>query len=229
MIDSAQIISNLRAVREQIAQAAARAGRDASDITLVAVSKTFPVDAIRAAVDGGATVLGESRIQEGVDKIEQLGPIASWHLIGHLQSNKAGKAIRHFDLIHSIDSVELAGKVSQAALREDKKIPCLVEVNSSAETSKFGFAPDDILLAAAEIAGMPGIDLRGLMTIGPWTTNEGCICKAFEMTRGIFERLQSEIGDSVSILSMGMSSDFPLAIECGSTMVRVGSAIFGTR
>jgi len=195
----------------------------------VAVSKTFPAEAVEAAVAAGATDIGESRIQEAAPKIDQLGAIARWHLIGHLQSNKAKKAVRYFDLIQSIDSVGLAEKVSEEAVRINKIIDCLIEMNSSGEESKFGFQPEETMPAADKIITLPGINLCGLMTIGPWTTNVGCIKKAFDFTRQTFDNMQTQLGMGITVLSMGMSSDHELAVECGSTMVRVGTAIFGAR
>ncbi|MCK5124812.1 MAG: YggS family pyridoxal phosphate-dependent enzyme [candidate division Zixibacteria bacterium] len=224
-----QIQANLQAVNKKITNAATRSGRNPEDITLVTVSKTFPSDVTKAAVDAGAFVLGESRVQEGCQKIDELGRIAAWHMIGHLQTNKAHKAVEYFDLIHSIDSEPLSEKISQAALKQNKTINCLIEVNSSGEDSKFGFSSAEIVISAGRIAELKGINLCGLMTIGPWTTNEGCVKKAFELTRGLYEKLQDEIGPGFNILSMGMSSDYELAIACGSTMVRVGTAIFGDR
>ncbi len=228
-INAAQVAGNITVVRGSIGQAARRAGRDPKEITLVAVSKTFPAEAVTAAVEAGMKDIGESRVQEGLDKIDALGRIATWHLIGHLQSNKARKAVEYFDIIQSVDSMRIAREISKHAVRLDRTIPSLIEMNSSGEESKFGFPPDETAAAAAEIAGLPGIELRGLMTIGPWTTNRECIKKAFDFTRETFEILRTELGDSISVLSMGMSSDYELAIECGSTMVRVGTAIFGAR
>lgn len=228
-VDAARIAENIKLVRGKIGEAARRAGRDPGGITLVAVSKTFPAEAIEAAVHAGITDIGESRVQEGLDKIETLGRIATWHLIGHLQSNKAKKAVEQFDMIQSVDSMKIAERISKQAKQMQDTIACLIETNSSGEDSKFGFPPEDTLTAAANIAGLPGIELRGLMTIGPWTENEGCIKEAFDSTRQMFESMRTELGDAISILSMGMSSDYELAIECGSTMVRVGTAIFGGR
>ncbi len=228
-VDTAQIIENISLVRGNIEQAARRAGRDPKDITLVAVSKTFPAEAITAAVQAGTTDIGESRIQEATAKIDALGRIATWHLIGHLQSNKAARAVEYFDMIQSVDTVGIAEKISRHAVAAEKTVDCLIEMNSSGEDSKFGLPPEDTIEAAETIAALPGINLRGLMTIGPWTTNEGCVRKAFDFTRETFADMRTRLGDRVSILSMGMSSDYEWAIECGSTMVRVGTAIFGTR
>jgi hypothetical protein len=228
-IDAAQIAVNITAVREKIALAARRAGRDQGEIMLVAVSKTYPPEAIAAAVEAGVTDIGESRVQEGTDKINSLGPVARWHLIGHLQSNKAARAVDSFDMIQSLDSTAIAEKVSLEAVKLGKTIDCLIEVNSSGEDSKYGFPPDRTIDAADMIARLPGITLRGVMTIGPWTSDEGNIREAFESTRRIFEMMKAKLGDPIGILSMGMSSDYELAVACGSTMVRVGAAVFGAR
>ncbi len=228
-VNAAAIADNIEDVKDKIAEAAMKIGRKLYNITLVAVSKTFPPEYIRAAVEIGITDIGESRVQEGSAKIEQLGPITRWHLIGHLQSNKASLAVKHFDMIQSIDSLRLAEKVSQQAEKSGKTVDVLIEMNSSGEESKFGFSPKGILVAGEQIAGLPGIRLRGLMTIGPWTTNQGCIRKAFDMTREMYDKLRSSLGDKIDTLSMGMSADYELAIECGSNMVRVGTAIFGER
>jgi pyridoxal phosphate enzyme (YggS family) len=227
--DTARIARNIAAVRSRIKEAALRAGRNPNDVTLVAVSKTFPVEAIEAAVKASITDIGESRIQEGIDKIDRLGKIARWHLIGHLQSNKVKKAVACFDMIQSLDSYSLAEKVAEQAVKEKKTIECLIEINSSGESGKFGFSPATVLSGAEEIAGLPGIDLRGLMTVGPLTTDERRIRAAFELTRKVYEQIRQAIGPGINVLSMGMSSDYELAVECGSTMVRVGTAIFGAR
>ncbi len=228
-VDTARIAENIKAVKDRIKQAADRSGRDPEGITLVAVSKMFPAEVIEPAVAAGVADIGESRVQEGTDKIKLLGKIARWHMIGHLQSNKAAPAVRHFDMIQSIDSVRLAEKVSQQAVSYDKTIDCLIEVKSSSEESKYGFLPVDVLTAAEQIEKLPGINLCGLMTVGPWVTDEGRVKKAFDLTREIFENMKESLGPKIKILSMGMSSDYRLAIECGSTMVRVGAAIFGKR
>lgn len=224
---------NLEIVREKIA--AAVTVRPADDITspgdirLVAVSKTFSAEITALAAEVGATDLGESRVQEGSAKIEQLGPIARWHMIGHLQKNKARQAVRYFDMIHSLDSYELAKKVSTASLAMGKKIDCLIELNSSGEAAKFGFDFEQLIPEAARIIELPGLNLCGLMTIGPLSEDVGQIKKAFEKTYDMYEAMKQNLGRQVKVLSMGMSGDFELAIECGSNMVRVGTGIFGHR
>lgn len=224
-----EIGDNFREVRARIDRAARETGRTIQDITLVAVSKTFPAEMIEAAVACGVTDIGENRVQEAAGKIERLGKIARWHLIGHLQSNKAATAVRLFDMIQSLDSIALAQKVSQAAEAQGKTITCLIEVNSSGEATKFGLPPDDVLPVAEQIVALPGISLRGLMTIGPWTDDRDRIRQAFESTARLFDRMKSACGRQIDTLSMGMSGDFETAVRAGATMVRVGTAIFGGR
>lgn len=227
--DAARIARNIAAVRARIKEAARRAGRNPDDITLVAVSKTFPVEAIQAAVKAGITEIGESRVQEGIDKIDRLGRIARWHLIGHLQSNKVKKAVGGFDVIQALDSYPLAQKVGDEAVKQGKTIECLIEINSSGETGKFGFSPAEALNAVEEIAKLPGIDLRGLMMVGPLTTDQRRIRAAFEIANKAYGQIRQARGPRINVLSMGMSSDYEMAVEYGSTMVRIGTAIFGGR
>lgn len=227
--NAAQVAANVREIRERIDAAARQAGRQVSEVTLVAVSKTVAADDIRAAVKAGVTDFGESRVQEAIGKIDSLGPVARWHLIGHLQTNKAARAARYFDMIQSVDSTALAEMLAREAVRLTKTIDCLLEVNSSGEATKFGLAPDAVLPTALRIAGLSGLNLCGIMTIGPWTDDEDRIKDAFDRTRSLFERLRAELGPHVTTLSMGMSSDYELAVRRGSTMVRVGTAIFGAR
>jgi len=227
--DNIQIKENLKEVRKKIETAARKAGRNPDEITLVAVTKTFRAEMVSAAVAAGITDVGESKVQEGIAKIEQLGKITRWHLIGHLQSNKAAKAVAHFDMIQSLDTIELAEKVSELAARDGKRIECLIEINSSGETEKFGMSPLVALETADSIAALPGITLRGLMTVGPLSDDSDMIKRAFEIGRAVFEKVKKNIGPDIDILSMGMSSDYELAIGYGSTMIRIGSAIFGAR
>ncbi len=224
-----QLAQNLRLINERIVSAADRSGRQADDITLVAVSKTFPADLTALAVEAGVTDLGESRVKDGSAKIAELGPIAKWHMIGHLQSNKAKRAVEYFDMIHSLDSYELAQKVSGASVALEKRIDCLIELNSSGELAKYGYRFDQLLSEAEKISKLPGVNLCGLMTIGPLTRETEAIKKAFEKTNDMFEAMKQNLGEQVQFLSMGMSHDFEIAIACGSNMVRIGTAIFGRR
>ena len=225
------IRDNLLGVRERIAAAAARAGRSDEEITLVCVSKTVPASIVRLAMEAGATDLGENYVQEAQDKIQQLGREAvRWHLIGHLQSNKAGKAAGLFDMIQSVDSVKLASRLDQSAAQirteADGRLDVLLEVNVAGEATKTGTPKDAALDVAAEVAEMPHLRLRGIMGIPPPSGSDGQARSYFAELRRIWQELPEE---HRAILSMGMSADFEAAIEEGSTMVRVGSAVFGAR
>jgi len=210
------IAENLAAVEARIHTACARAGRKRSDVTLVAVSKTFGADRIDEAIAAGVTHIGENRVQEARDKKPQVRGTARWHLIGHLQSNKAKDAVRLFDVIETVDSVELAQKIARAA---EKAQDVLLQVNIGDEPQKSGILPSDVSNIVQQIRAINGVNLLGLMAIPPVGD-----------PRKHFRRLR-EIRDQVGLehLSMGMSEDFEIAIEEGSTMVRIGRAIFGPR
>ncbi|MEP0827670.1 MAG: YggS family pyridoxal phosphate-dependent enzyme [bacterium] len=223
------IEQNIKNVRARVAVAAKKAGRQESDIAIVAVAKTFPSAAIKAAVGYGLGDIGESRVQEAEQKIKELGQVARWHLVGHLQTNKAAKAVKMFDMIQSVDSLKLAEAMNRAAESEGKKIDCLVEINSSGELSKFGVRPSDAERLIEDILELRYISLRGLMTVGPLTESEPVLRASFRLTRKILEQGQALAGEKFHILSMGMSGDFETAIEEGSNMIRLGSALFGER
>jgi len=223
------IKDNIDEINEKIADAAARAGRGREDITLVAVSKTHPPEAIKAAVAFGMTDIGEARIQEAVPKIESLGNIASWHMIGHLQTNKVKKAVGPFDMIQSVDSLKLAGEIDRRAAQIDKKIHCLIEINAAEEAAKSGISFDEAPELIEKAAAMDNIELKGIMTIGPLTDGEQLTRRTFRRTRRLFEQEKKIIGDKFDTLSIGMSDDYETAIEEGSNMVRIGTAIFGRR
>jgi hypothetical protein len=229
----AGISDNLSSVRERIERAASRSGRAASDITLVAVTKTVPAGAMLEGIAAGIGVFGENRVQEALQKHAAVGDAAAWHLIGHLQSNKAKKAVELFSLIHSVDSAALAGEIGRRARGMGKIQDILVEVNTSGEGQKFGIGPDvvNVVKVVKDLSGIPGIRVLGLMTVGPLTGDQDKVRQAFRMLKGLFERLRAEKYPGVVMkhLSMGMSGDFEAAIEEGSTMVRIGSAIFGAR
>lgn len=210
-------------VQKRMAKAAEKAGRLPSEVTLVAVTKTVDASAIQEAFAAGLRHFGESRIQEAKEKIPSLsclGPRPMWHLVGHLQTNKAKAATELFDIIHSVDSLKLAEAISQHASCD---IPVLVQVNVAAEASKYGFVLQDTIAALEHIARLPHIRIKGLMTIAPYTDDP-------EDVRPVFRRLRL-MRDALGLehLSMGMSHDFEVAIEEGATLVRVGRAIFGGR
>ena len=217
------IEQNIQDVKQRIAGACERAGRSPEDVTLIAVTKTVDVPAIEAAFDAGIRNFGENRVQEAVPKIEQLGRLRdklTWHMIGHLQTNKAKTAADIFDIIHSIDSVRLAETLSE---RSQKKLPVLIEVNVSTEATKSGLLLPEVAEAIKQIGRLPNLEIAGLMTIAPWESDA-------EEVRPVFRQLR-QLRDALGLkhLSMGMTDDFEVAIEEGATLVRVGRAIFGVR
>lgn len=227
-----QIRENVMRVKERIHKALKRAGRDGERIKIVAVSKMKPPELIRYAIEAGIEDIGENRVQEAIPKIEIIGKgRVTWHLVGHLQSNKAKKAVRYFDMIQSVDSMKIAEKISSFSLQEGKGTPVLVEVNVSGESTKFGINPESVKDFVGELSCLAGIRVKGLMTIGPLTYDKDAIRRAFRKMYGVFDDLRREKieGVEMEILSMGMTDDFEIAIEEGATMVRIGRAIFGER
>lgn len=225
-----EIADNVKAVRDRMAAAATRAGREAEAVTLVAVAKTRPPADIRAAVEAGVRVVGENRLQEAEPKLAELTDVdCAWHMVGHLQRNKAGRAVRLFDMIESLDSPRLADALNRHGEAEGKRVSVLIEVNTSGEDAKFGVAPDEADDFAGYVAGCGNLSLEGLMTVGPLGLGAGATAEAFRELRRLFEKLAPAAGTSFRYLSMGMTDDFELAIEEGSNMVRVGRAIFGER
>ncbi len=217
-----EIRSNLQAVDQRVDEACRRAGRSRADVTLVAVTKTFPADAVAAAIAAGATDVGENRVQEARDKKPLVSSPARWHLVGHLQSNKAKDAVRLFDVIHSIDSSSLAGKVAAAAAAIGKKQTVLIEVNIGREEQKSGVLPEDVPALCREVGALASLDLAGLMAIPP----QGEPQETRRWFRDL-KRMRDDCG--LAQLSMGMTDDFEVAVEEGATIIRVGRAIFGTR
>jgi pyridoxal phosphate enzyme (YggS family) len=229
------IAENLARVRERIDAAARRAGRQSEDIVLMAVSKTFSADSIWEAYDAGLRLFGENRVQEFAAKIESLRDLrdAEWHLIGHLQTNKAAKVVELFTAVDSVDSLRLAKKLNASAQQLGKKLQVLIEINVGGEAAKSGVAPDsreleELLLAAPELEQL---EFRGLMTVPPFTKDTEEARPYFRKLREVRDQIVSRrlAQMSVNELSMGMSHDFEVAIEEGSTCVRVGTAIFGER
>ncbi len=217
-------------VRGRIANACNEYERRVDDISIVAVTKSHPVSAIKMAVAAGIHNIGESKVQEAEKKFALLEPGTSkLHMIGHLQSNKAKKAVQLFDVIQSIDSHKLAQEISRHAVELNKEIECLIEVNCSGESQKHGVAPDDTLHLVEAVAVLPNITLTGLMTIGPLSEDENDVREAFRLCHNLFEEAKKLTDEHFEALSMGMSDDFELAIAEGATLLRIGSAIFGSR
>ncbi len=223
------IAENFRTVRDRVASAAHRAGRDPESIRIISVSKTFPAENIQEAIDSGIRLFGENRIQEAKNKIPLLKGDFVFHMIGHLQSNKARDAVELFDIIHSIGGVSTAERVNREAQKAGKTQKILIQVNTSGEESKSGIAPEEALELAADCSAMKNLQLLGLMTIGPLTDEEKKIRDCFRRTAMIMQEINRQCGLSMRELSMGMSGDFEIAVEEGATMVRVGSLIFGGR
>ena len=220
---------NIALLYGRIAEACEEYDRDTDDITVVAVTKTHPTAVIRTAVAAGLHNIGESRVQEADEKITQLGQIARFHMIGHLQTNKVKRAVQLFDVIQSVDTLKLAEEIDRQADLADLDIDCLVEVNCSGEDQKYGVAPDDCLDLCKQVYKLPRINLVGLMTIGPLTDDTDTVRAAFRKCHDLFVRGRDPFGGEFDTLSMGMSADYPLAIAEGSTMIRVGSLLFGSR
>lgn len=217
-------------VREKIDAARARAGRT-DEVTLVAVTKTHPAGVIRAAIEAGIGDVGENRVQEMDDKVGQIGRRAvRWHLIGHLQRNKAARAVAIADLVHSLDSVRLAEALSAEAVKAGATLSALVQVNTSGEESKFGLSPEEAIDAVGRMAELPGLRLEGMMTMAPFTGDQDVIRRTFAAARRLCEEAARQVPAFTGRhLSMGMSNDFEAAVEEGSTLVRVGSTLFGER
>lgn len=222
---------NLLAVEDRIETACRRAGRKRSEVTLVAVSKTKPVEMLREAYDLGVRVFGENKVQEIRGKYEMLPVDIQWHMIGHLQTNKVKYIVDKVRLIHSVDSLNLARVIEKEAEKQNRTVDILLEVNVAEEESKFGLKTSEVLPLVEKVMQLPHIRLRGLMTIAPFVENP-------EKNRAIFANLHDLYvdikeknidNDTVSILSMGMTNDYEVAIEEGATMVRIGTGIFGAR
>lgn len=229
-MDYSYVKNQLEGVKEKIAAAAGKAGRKPKDVKLIAVSKTFPPDAVLSAFEAGHRLFGENRVQELIDKADKLPDEILWHLIGHLQGNKAAKAISLADCIHSIDSEELIGRVNRIAGEKKKKQKIFLELNVSGESTKFGIRDENEIMKCAEAAvKAPNLKLDGLMTMAPFNAEDWQLHKIFASLRELRDKLGKEFGVKIPELSMGMSSDYEIAIAEGSTIVRIGTAIFGKR
>ena len=222
---------NLRAVEARIASAARRAGRNPAEVLVVAVSKTVDAERIKQAVAAGVSALGENRVQEAKAKVALLGRPVPWHLVGTLQTNKTRDAVQLFDLIHSLDRVELGRELDRRARAAGKVLDVLVQVNAAGETTKAGFLPEQLKTAMEALAPLTGIRVRGLMTVPPLGEDPAASRPWFRQLRELMTVARGWGLERVEMthLSMGMSGDFEVAVEEGATMVRIGTAIFGPR
>ena len=223
------IADNLARVCQQIAQAAAKAGRAIDEIEVVAITKTHPAEKVREAIEAGQTLFGESRVQEARAKIPELPSNLRWHFVGHLQKNKIRYALPLFELFHGVDSLALAQEMNRIAVDEGMHPRVLLEVNVAGEGSKFGFSPDKLREQMEELLALQRLSILGLMTIPPLADKAEASRRYFVELRQLRDRLQTEFHVDLPQLSMGMTQDFPIAVEESATLVRVGTAIFGER
>jgi pyridoxal phosphate enzyme (YggS family) len=223
------IAENLSRVREQIASAAVKSGRSADDVALVAITKTHRADKVREAIEAGQTLFGESRVQEARAKIPELPSNIRWHFVGHLQKNKVRQALPLFEMMHGVDSLALAQDINRVAEEEGVYPRILLEVNVAGEGSKFGFSADQLRDQMEELLALPRVSIEGLMCIPPLADESEPSRKFFVQLRELRESLENEFDLQLSQLSMGMTNDYPIAVEEGATFVRVGTAIFGER
>ena len=225
------IKENLEEVREKIRQACQRSGRREEDVTLISVSKTKPVEMLREAYESGSRDFGENRVQEIMEKYGQMPEDVRWHMIGHLQKNKVRQVIDKAVLIHSVHTVELAEQIEKDAAKRDLTVDILLEVNVAEEESKFGFRTEEVEAAVMKIKEFPHVHIKGLMTIAPFVSNSEDNREVFKKLYQLYVDIRSKNIDNVnmSVLSMGMTGDYEVAVEEGATMIRVGTGIFGAR
>jgi pyridoxal phosphate enzyme (YggS family) len=217
------------AVLAHIAEACGRAGRAPGEVELLAVTKTCPVAAVEYAARYGIRAVGENRVQEGVEKRSQTTAAIAWELIGHLQSNKAGLAARHFDRIQSVDSEKLLHALDRAAGELGRRLPILLQINAGHDPAKFGAEPEDAPRLLEAALGRPHLVVDGLMTVAPLSPDPGVARATFETLRRLRDELAGRLGTPLATLSMGMTGDLAEAVAAGSTLVRVGTALFGER
>jgi pyridoxal phosphate enzyme (YggS family) len=223
------IEANLAAIRSRVEAACERAGRNPSEVSLMAVSKGQTSAAVDAALAAGLTLFGENRVQEAKIKISQCSNKCRWQLIGHLQSNKCRDAVYFFEKIQSVDSLELAKEINKFADKSAKTMPILLEVNMAREASKFGYDPNRLLMELEELNRLTKIEIMGLMTVAPWSPEPEKVRPIFRQMKDLLTRCSESLGAPLTELSMGMSGDFEVAIEEGATVVRIGTALFGAR
>ncbi len=226
------ISKRLERIREKIADAALRSGRNPDDVEIVGVTKTVPTDRVATAVAAGLRILGGNYIQESLEKIDALSSLdVSWHFIGRLQSNKAKFAVMHFDLIHSVGTDKLAAEINRQAAKQNKVQPILIQVNAGQEATKAGVLPNDALPLVKSISQLENINIRGLMTMPPYFDDPERARPFFRAMNDFKKRIEDKTIANISMntLSMGMTGDFEAAVEEGATLVRIGTAIFGER
>jgi PLP dependent protein len=226
------VSENVQNIRARIRDTCIRTGRRPEDVTLIAVTKTFGPEQIREAIQSGLLDIGENYVQEAAEKRRAVpDPEIRWHYIGHLQSNKVKSILPWVSLIHSVDSVSLAAEIQKRAEKFGQTVEVLIEVNTSEEASKYGTRPDRTLALVSEVAALPNIRLKGMMTIGPFDPDPEVSRPAFRLLKGLLNEANASniVREPLRELSMGMTHDFEVAIEEGATMVRIGTAIFGTR
>ncbi|MCI0665222.1 MAG: YggS family pyridoxal phosphate-dependent enzyme [Acidobacteria bacterium] len=231
-----ELIGRLASIKDRIAAACARSDREASEVALVGVTKTVVPELIRAAIEEGLIMVGENRVQEAAGKISELKEITSdynveWHLIGHLQSNKARRAVELFDAIQTIDSLKLAERLDNIAGESGKRLPVFIEVNLGNEVSKSGIPPREALPLSEQVTKFANLELRGLMAVPPFLDNPQDVRQFFRRLRELRDEARriGIVGEKFKELSMGMTNDFEVAIEEGATLVRIGTALFGGR
>jgi pyridoxal phosphate enzyme, YggS family len=220
---------NIESIQQRIRNACERAGRQPSDVTLLAVSKGQPPEVINEAAKLGLILFGENKVQEAKAKIPLCSGKLRWQMIGHLQTNKVRDAAQLFEMIQSVDSLNVAEEIQKRCEQSGKTMPILLEVNLAGEASKYGYAPEQILADLPKINALSKLEIHGLMTIPPYTTDENRLRPIFRRMRELKEQCEQILGAPLPQLSMGMSGDFEIAIEEGATMVRVGTALFGPR
>jgi hypothetical protein len=226
------IAGRIKEILARIAEAALRSGRSAGDVRLMAVTKTVSPEMIEAAILAGQMFLGENYINEAREKINTLAgryPSVTWHLIGHLQTNKAGAAVDLFDCVETLDSIKLAAALDGRARARGRKLPVFIQVNIADDAKKYGIPPGRLNGFLSELAAFPHLEVSGLMTITPWADDQEDVRPWFKALRELRDRVSDETGIFIKELSMGMSHDFETAVEEGATIVRVGTAIFGPR
>ena len=229
MFARVDLAANLAAVQQRIAAACGRAGRDPGSVTLLAVTKSQPPEAVNEAARLGLALFGENKVQEAKAKIPLCPGRLRWHMIGHLQTNKCRDAVELFEMIQGVDSLHLAQEINRRAEQAAKTMPIMVEVNAVGEASKFGYRPEQLLAELLQVNALPRLELRGLMTIPPWSPDPEKVRPVFQQVRAIKEQCEQILGAPLPHLSMGMTGDFEVAIEEGATMVRIGTALFGER